>query len=177
MADVVNYSMLMGDDDTGTLAAVKELQDTLIARGIADNNGRLVKTTGDGFLIEFGSALSAVLFSIGLQVDLAASNAKKREGKKLQLRIGINIGDNIVDEEQDVFGDGVNVASRLQNIADVGGICITQSTYDFIKSKLADQFREGAKESLKNIAQPVQVWHWPGLQDSEAGHADRKSVV
>lgn len=164
MADVVDYSTHMSSDDTATLAAVKDLQEKLVLPGISDFGGRLVKTGGDSFLIEFQSSISAVLFSINLQLALAAENAKTSQGKKLQLRIGVSIGDNIVDSSDDIFGNGVNIAARLQPLAAPGSVCIAQPVYDFVKQKFSDQFRDGGTPQLKGISDPINVWHWNGLE-------------
>lgn len=168
MADVVGYSTHMSSDDTATFAAVKALENGLVLPGIADYGGRLVKTGGDSFLIEFESALAAVAFSIGLQLDLSAQNAKTAQGKNLQLRIGISVGENILDSSDDVFGNAVNIAARLHPLADPGGICIAQPVYDIVKQKLSDQFIDGGKQQLRGIPDSVNVWRWNGLEAAAA---------
>lgn len=123
-ADVVGYSRLMGKDEAGTLAALKELRAGCIDPRIAHHRGRLFKTTGDGFLVEFTSVVSAVACAIEIQKTLAQHNASLPEDSRLLLRIGVNIGDVII-ENDDVFGDGVNIAARLEGLASPGGIVVS----------------------------------------------------
>jgi adenylate cyclase len=165
-ADVVGYSRLMGGDESGTLAALKALRHELVDPKIADHGGRLVKTTGDGLLVEFASVVDAVSCAIDLQTTMAERNVDVSEDRRMVFRIGVNEGDIIVDGD-DIFGDGVNVAARLQEIAPPGGLCVTSRVYDDVRNRLDAYFEDGGERSLKNIERPVQVYRWtPGATGS-----------
>ena len=133
-ADVAGYSRLMGTDEEGTLAALKARRE-LIAPKIAENRGRVVKTTGDGALVEFASAVDAVRCAMEIQCAMAERNAAVPEVRRIEFRIGINVGDIIIDES-DIYGDGVNIAARLETLARPGAICISDNAYQQIKGKL-----------------------------------------
>jgi adenylate cyclase len=157
-ADVAGYSRLMGADEAGTLASLKDHRravDPIIAAG----GGRIVKTTGDGLLLEFASVVDAVRASLDAQQAMAQRNVGLPENGRMLFRIGIHMGDIIIDDS-DIFGDGINVAARLQNIAEPGGICISQSVYEAIRNKIDVTFVDGGAQELKNIAEPVRVWNW-----------------
>ena len=154
-ADIVGYSRLMGDDEPGTLAAVGALRETVIEPAIAARGGRIVKTMGDGFLLEFASAIQAVECAVEIQRGLAEINRDR--ANPFALRIGVNVGDIMV-ENGDVFGDGVNVAARLEGIADPGGICLSRSAHDQVRDKVRFAFEDLGEQPLKNIARPVQVF-------------------
>jgi len=155
--DVVGYSRLMGVDDSGTLAALKAHRRELIDPKIAEHDGRIVKTTGDGLLLEFSSVVDAVRCAVDVQRGMAERNAGVAPDKRLDFRIGINVGDIIIDGD-DIFGDGVNVAARLEGLADPGGICVSRNVRDQVLDKLSFAFEDlGAKE-VKNIARPVDVY-------------------
>lgn len=156
-ADIVGYSRLMGVDETGTLRAVKALQKGLVEPLVARYRGRIVKLTGDGILVEFASAVDAVLAAVALQRAMAARNAAIPDDRRLAYRVGINIGDVIV-EGDDIFGDGVNVAARLEGIAEAGGICLSQEVWKQVKGKVDVAVRDLGEQQLKNIAEPVQVY-------------------
>jgi adenylate cyclase len=161
-ADVAGYSRLMGRDESGTLAALKALRQEVVDPAIASHGGRLVKTTGDGLLLEFASVVNAVRCAVEVQTAMAGRTAKIAEDRQIAFRIGINLGDIIV-EGDDIFGDGVNVAARLQEIALPGGICISSRVHDDVRDRLDTEFDDGGTQTLKNIARPVQVWRWqPG---------------
>ena len=161
-ADVVGYSRLMGRDESGTLAALKALRREVVDPAIASHGGRIVKTTGDGLLLEFPSVVNAV-------VDRHAGIA---EDRRIALRVGINIGDIIV-EGDDILGDGVNVAARLQEIAAPGGICISSRVHEDVRDRLDTAFHDGGTQTLKNIARPVQVWRWqPGAAKERLQRAE-----
>lgn len=161
-ADVAGYSRLMGRDESGTLAALRTVRRAIVDPAIAAHGGRLVKTTGDGLLIEFASAVDAVRCMVGLQTAMAAHNAGLPEDRRLVFRIGVNLGD-IISADDDIFGDGVNVAARLQAIAPPGGLCLAARVHDEVRDRLEVAFEDGGAQSLKNIARPVQVWRWsPG---------------
>ena len=156
-ADVVGYSRLMGDDEAGTLAALKAYREELIDPTIADHSGRLVKLMGDGALVEFASAVDAVVCAVALQEAMAARNIEAPEQRRIVLRIGINIGDLIV-EGDDLYGDGVNIAARLEGLAEPGGICVSGKVYEEVKNKVAFGFEDLGEQRVKNIAEPVQVF-------------------
>ena len=156
--DVAGYSRLMGVDDSGTLAALKAHRRELIDPKIAEHDGRIVKTTGDGLLLEFSSVVDAVRCAVEVQRGMAGRNQGIAPDRRLDFRIGINVGDIIIDGD-DIFGDGVNVAARLQEIAVPGGICIAQSVHDNIRNKIETAFDDDGERHLKNIEQPVRVWH------------------
>jgi class 3 adenylate cyclase/TolB-like protein len=155
-ADVVGYSRLMGADEEGTLAAVKALRRELIDPGVSEHRGRVVKTMGDGFLIEFASVVDAVRFAVALQREMAERNADVPADLRIEFRIGINVGD-IMIEDGDIFGDGVNVAARLEGLADPGGICVSRGVRNQVRDKLPLQFEDMGERSVKNIARPIRA--------------------
>jgi class 3 adenylate cyclase/TolB-like protein len=156
-ADVVGYSRLMGSDEAGTLTELKAHREAIDPL-FAEEGGRLVKTTGDGLLLEFPSAFHAVRASLSVQRLMAERNATVPENKRLIFRMGIHLGDVIVDND-DIFGDGVNIAARLQEIADPGGICLSQPVHETIHKNIDALFRDGGNKVLKNIAAPVHVYN------------------
>jgi adenylate cyclase len=155
-ADVVGYSRLMSADETGTLATLKMLRQTLADPKISEHNGRVVKLTGDGMLVEFPSVVSAVACAVDIQSAMRARNAKEPK-QPIEFRIGVNLGDVVV-EEGDIFGDGVNVASRLEGIAPIGGIAVSQSVRDHVGKRLDLTFEDMGERRLKNIDAPVRVY-------------------
>jgi adenylate cyclase len=157
--DVVGYSRLMGRDESGTLAALKALRRELVDPRISEHGGRLVKTTGDGLLVEFASVVDAVHCTMELQGAMAERNDGEPEDQRLVLRIGVNEGDIIIDGD-DIFGDGVNVAARLQEVAPPGGVCLSSRVHDHVRDRLSGPFEDGGERSLKNIARPVRVYLW-----------------
>jgi adenylate cyclase len=159
-ADVVGYSRLMGDDEAGTLARLKALRKELIDPEIAVRRGRIVNTAGDGLLAEFTSAVDAVEGAVEVQRAIAARNAEIPEDKRIVLRMGVNLGDVIVDGD-DIHGNGVNVAARLEALAEPGGLLISQTVHERIAGKLDAKFVDNGKREFKNIARPVRVWSWP----------------
>jgi TolB-like protein/class 3 adenylate cyclase len=158
-ADVVGYSRLMGRDESGTLAALKALRREVIDPPIAAHGGRIVKTTGDGLLLEFPSVVDAVRCVVEVQTAMAAKIADVPEDCRIAFRFGINIGDIIIDGE-DIFGDGVNVAARLQEIAPPGGLCVSGRVHDDVRDRLDASFAEMGAQTLKNIARPIPLWSW-----------------
>ena len=156
-ADVVGYSRLMGADETGTLARLKALREALIAPGIAGHNGRIVKLMGDGVLAEFASVVDAVQCAVALQAALAVHETDAPKDRRLTFRIGVNLGDVIV-EGDDIYGDGVNIAARLQSVAEPGGIVISGSAYDQAHNKLEAGYESMGELRLKNIAEPVRAY-------------------
>jgi adenylate cyclase len=161
-ADVVGYSRLMGRDESGTLTTLKALRQEVVDPPIAAHGGRIVKTTGDGLLLEFPSVVDAVRCVMEVQTAMAERGAAVPEGRRLSFRIGINIGDIIIDGE-DIFGDGVNVAARLQEIAEPGGMAISSRVHEDVRDRLDLVFGDAGALALKNISRPVHVWRWsPG---------------
>ena len=156
-ADVAGYSRLMGVDEEGTLAALTACRRELIDPKITEYRGRIVKTTGDGVLVEFASAVDAVSCAIEIQRVMAERNAAVGEARRIEFRMGINVGDVIIDEG-DIYGDGVNIAARLESIAEAGGICISRQAFDQIDGKLQLAFREMGLQNLKNITKPIEVF-------------------
>src|SRR5205807_1219056 len=155
-ADVVGYSRLMAIDEAGTLAALKSLRKNLADPKISEHNGRIVKLTGDGMLIEFPSVVSAVACAVDIQSAMQTRNAAETVGR-IEFRIGVNLGDIIV-EDGDIFGDGVNVAARLESIAPIGGIAVSQSVRDHIGKRLNLVFEDMGERRLKNIESPIRVY-------------------
>src|SRR5215218_11056401 len=157
-ADVVGYSRLMEADETGTLARLKTHRIELIDPAVAKNRGRIIKTTGDGMLVEFHSVADAVLCAAEVQRRMARRNTDVSPARWMQFRIGINLGDVIVDES-DIFGDGVNVAARLEMLAEPGGICVSGAVRDQVGERLDDvAFEDLGNQSVKNIARPIRVF-------------------
>jgi class 3 adenylate cyclase len=134
-ADVAGYSRLMGADEEGTLAELKTLRKTLVDPIIAAHRGRIVKTTGDGILIEFASAVGATRSAVEFQRSMAEQNAAVPQDQRIEFRIGIHVGDIIFDDN-DIFGDGVNIAARLEGIAEPGGVCISDDAYRQVRGKV-----------------------------------------
>jgi adenylate cyclase len=156
-ADVAGYSRLMGVDEEGTLARLKEVRGTFVDPAVSSHRGRIVKTTGDGILVEFASAVDAVRSSLELQSRMAELNASSPQQQRIEFRIGIHVGDIIIDNG-DIFGDGVNIAARLENIADPGGICLSDDAYRHIRSKVDIAFEDMGRQTLKNITEPIRAW-------------------
>jgi adenylate cyclase len=156
-ADVVGYSRLMGADEAGTLNRLKALRQEHIEPCIDEHRGRLVKLMGDGALIEFASAVDAVECAIAVQACVAARNRDLPERERLEFRIGINIGDVIV-EGDDIYGDGVNIAARLEGLAEPGGVCVSGVVRDSVKNKLEAGFEDLGEKTVKNIAEPVRTY-------------------
>jgi adenylate cyclase len=156
-ADVVGYARLMGADETGTLEALRSHRRQLIDPLVAAHKGQIVKTTGDGLLLSFASIVEAVSCAIAIQSGMADRNRDVPAEKRIDFRIGVNIGDVIV-EKGDVFGDGVNIAARLEQIAPPGGICLSEDAYRQVRSKLDVPFSDAGEQHLKNISSPVRVY-------------------
>jgi adenylate cyclase len=175
LADMIGYSRHMRRDEDGTAAAFRTVLDGVFAPTIEENAGRIVKLTGDGILAEFDSVTRGVSAAIGMQTQLAT-----QANPDMAFRIGVNLGDVLVDGD-DILGDGVNVAARLETAAKSGGICISDPVHEQVRDRLTVQFQSGGEVDLKNMGRPMQVWHWtpgtpnlatPGTSDvrpSEAG--------
>jgi adenylate cyclase len=155
--DVVGYSRLMAADETGTYAALVDCQKTILEPLVKTHAGRVVKLMGDGALVEFQSVVDAVECGIAIQAGFAKRDVGQADDKAIHVRIGINLGDIILDKG-DIFGDGVNVAARLEAIAEPGGICIAGSVFDQVRSKIDVDFEDLGEQSVKNIAEPVRVY-------------------
>jgi len=195
-ADVAGYSRLMGQDEEGTLAALKELRRTLIDPKIDEHRGRIVKTTGDGALVEFASPVEAVRCAAEIQSAMSERNVAVPGDRRIEFRIGINVGDVIIDGA-DIFGDGVNVAARLEGIAKPGGISLSEDVYRQLRGKIDIPMVDAGEQRLKNIANPVRVyriepaavsaagggrsprvgWRWPWSTRATAGAAIPVAIV
>jgi adenylate cyclase len=156
-ADVVAYSRLMGVDEEGTLARLRAHRRALIDPKIKEHHGRIVKTTSDGMLVEFASVVDAVRCAVEIQRGMAERNAGVPQDKRIEFRIGINLGDIIVDGK-DIFGDGVNVAARLEALAEPGGICVSRAACDQVRDKLGFSFEDIGEQAVKNIARPIHAF-------------------
>jgi adenylate cyclase len=156
-ADVVGYSRLMAADEKGTHARLKTLRKDFIEPIIAEHHGRIVKLTGDGALAEFPSVVDAVECAAAIQAGIAERQADQPNDRRIVFRIGINIGDVII-EDDDIYGDGVNVAARLEGLAEPGGICVSRTVYDHAKNKVSLRFKPMGEHRVKNISEPVSAY-------------------
>lgn len=178
--DVVGYSRLMEADEAGTLAALKSLRKNLIAPEFAEHRGRIVKLMGDGALGEFASVVDATECAVGIQQGMIERNVKLPECERIELRIGINIGDIIVEGE-DIYGDGVNVAARLEGLADPGGICVSRNVFNQVKNKVDLGFQDMGEQRVKNIAEPVGAYRvllpQPAVADAPPAMPHKPSIA
>jgi adenylate cyclase len=158
-ADVVGYSRLMGADETGTLATLRAHRSELIDPLIEKHGGRIVKTTGDGLLLEFPSVIAAVEFAIAAQEGIVARNEGVPDLEAMRFRIGVHVGDVIIEGE-DLFGNGVNIAARIEPLAEPDGISLSDDAYRQVRDRLDVIWEDGGEHEVKNIARPIQVWHW-----------------
>ena len=179
-ADVVGYSRLMGADEAGTLTALQDMRTGFIDGKIAEHQGRVVKLTGDGILAEFPSVVSAVACAVELQRGIRERNADVPQDRRIEFRIGVNLGDVIV-EGADIYGDGVNVAARLESIAESGGIAISGSVRDHVGNRLKLAFEDRGQQRLKNIEKPIRVYRvlldQPMTADTISGKDERPSIA
>src|SRR5258706_16320735 len=166
-ADVVGYSRLMQADETGTHAAIKARGITILQPLIAKHRGRIVKLMGDGVLMEFASAVNAVECAVELQAAMAAANAATPEPQRTMLRVGINPADVIV-EGSDLYGDGVNIAARLEGLAEPGSIYVSQTVFSHVRGKVVLNFDNLGEQNLKNMAEPVRAFKVSGKTGSAA---------
>src|SRR5258708_5579125 len=157
-AHVVGHSPMMAHDETGTLSALKKHRETVFDPAVAEHNGRIVKLIGDGSLVEFGSVVDAVRCALLVQTATFQA-APKADDQAIVLRIGINLGDVIIDGD-DIYGDGVNVAARLEPLAEPGGICIASIVRESVGNRLDVPFTDGGEVSVKNMERPIRVWRW-----------------
>ena len=181
--DVVGYSRLIRADEDGTLAALRGIRKEIVEPGVAAHHGRIVKLMGDGLLVEFGSAVDAVRHAVELQEALMAHQTGLPKERRVVLRIGINLGD-VVIEDDDIHGDGVNVAARLEALAPEGGIAVSGAVYDQVRDRLDVGFEDVGAQEVKNIDRPVQVWRWsagnavpPGDVGLKPPPADKPSIA
>ena len=178
VADVVGYSRLMGDE-AGTLAALKRHREAVFDPAVAAHSGRIVKLIGDGVIAEFGSVVDAVNCALLVQRSGTTTPDQSASQPIIVLRIGINLGDVIVEGE-DIYGDGVNIAARLEPLAEPGGICVSSIVHESVGNRIDVRFQDGGDVSVKNIDRPIQVWKWhPGRTDlaanrSNAAHPEPK---
>jgi adenylate cyclase len=156
-ADVAGYSRLTGIDEEGTLKRLRKLRRELINPAVSLHRGRIVKTTGDGILIEFPSVVDAVRCALDIQRGMDSRNSDFPAEQRIEFRVGINLGD-VVIEGEDLLGDGVNVAARLEGISEPGGICISDAAYHQVRDKLDVNFEDAGEQQLKNIARPVRIY-------------------
>jgi len=155
--DVAGYSRLMGEDEEGTLAALRAVRRELSDPKIAEHRGRIVKTTGDGLLVEFASVVDAVHCAVEVQREMIARNAAVPAQRRIEFRMGINVGDIII-EDGDIFGDGVNIAARLEALAEPGGICLSAAAHEQVRDRLDIAFEDLGKQQVKNITRPVRTY-------------------
>ncbi|ACA15089.1 adenylate/guanylate cyclase with TPR repeats [Methylobacterium sp. 4-46] len=172
VVDVVGYSRLIGLDEAGTLRRLKALRRELVDPAILSARGRIVKSTGDGLIAEFPSPVRAVACAVAIQKAMALRGAGEAQERALRLRVGINLGDVVAEPDGDLYGDGVNVAARLEPLAEPGGICISRSVHDQVRDKLRYPFEDRGEQELRNIARPVGVYALPaaaipGLAEGE----------
>ena len=158
-ADVAGYSRLIGSDEEDTLARLNAHRRELIDPKIGEHRGRIVKTTGDGILIEFPSVIEAVSCAVAVQQAMAERNAGTPQDRRITFRIGVNLGDIII-EDGDIHGDGVNIAARLESIAQAGGICISEDAFRQVRGKVDAEFDDLGEQSLKNIARSLRVYRY-----------------
>src|SRR4030095_11313442 len=154
--DIAGYGRLMGADEEGTLHQLKAHRKELVDPNITEHRGRVVKTTGDGMLVEFVSVVDAVRCAVDIQRGMAERNSEVPADKRIEFRVGINVGD-IISDANDIYGDGVNVAARLEALADPGGIMVSRTVHDQVQDKLGFEFDDMGEQAVKNIARPVSV--------------------
>ncbi|MDD9905932.1 MAG: tetratricopeptide repeat protein [Rhodospirillaceae bacterium] len=176
-ADVVGYSRLMGADEAGTHARLKARYQNMVAPSIAKYGGRVVKLMGDGLLAEFQSVVHATEWAVEIQDEFARANEPEPPEHRIDYRVGVNLGDVIIDQD-DLYGDGVNLAARLQEAAQAGGVCVSDATYQQVNGKVQASFIDGGEVELKNIAGPVRIWRWvAGAIDTQIGQPRGETKV
>ena len=181
-ADVKGYSRLMGDDEVATVRTLEAYRD-VISETVKTYSGRVVDSPGDNVLAEFSSVVDAVESSVIIQKELKAKNYELPENRRMEFRIGINLGD-VIEEGERIYGDGVNIAARLESLADGGGVCISRNVYDQVKNKLALRYEYLGEHDVKNIVEPVRVYKvlmeqdetLPGM-DIDAKLPDKPSIA
>jgi adenylate cyclase len=171
-ADVAGYSRLMGADEEGTLARLKTHRRELIDPKIAEHRGRIVKTTGDGLLVEFASPVEAVRCAGEIQKAMREREGSLPKDQRIEIRVGINLGDVIIDED-DVYGDGVNIAARLEALADPGSVVISSAVFEQVRDRVPGSFEDLGDQQVKNIARPVRVYRVRNIGTTENSPAAR----
>lgn len=164
-ADVAGYSHMTAKDEEGTIRRLNQFRNQIIDPAIEKHRGRIVKTMGDGILVEFASIVDAVVCSLDIQRGVAARNEKSKPAHRMMLRIGLHLGDVVVQPDGDLLGDGVNIAARLETIAEPGSICLSEDAYRQVRDRVAETYTDLGDQQLKNIARPVRVYSI-GLNDS-----------
>src|SRR5713226_9356332 len=174
-ADVAGYSRLMGEDEEATIRTLTAYRQVM-ATFIVQHHGRVVDSPGDNLLAEFASVVDAVRCAVEIQQALKAKNADLPDHRKMEFRIGINLGDVVIEGER-IYGDGVNIAARLESLAEPGGICISGTVYDHVENKLALIYEYLGEQAVKNIAKPVRVWRVrePGTATAESAFVLRQA--
>jgi len=175
-ADVVGYSRLMGADEAGTLVRLKSLRRELVQPRITERKGRIVKLMGDGLLAEFPSAVEAVQCAVDIQHAMTRRETDFPDDRRIELRIGVNLGDIII-EGSDIYGDGVNVAARLEGLSEPGGLCISDMVYQNVLGRLDSSFEDLGEQALKNIKRKVHVWKWSGKFSGDPSRTARSRTV
>ncbi|MBC8356254.1 MAG: adenylate/guanylate cyclase domain-containing protein, partial [Planctomycetes bacterium] len=165
----------MGVDESGTLAAMRNHRSELIDPAIDEHGGRIVKTMGDGLLLEFPSVVDAVQCSIAVQEGMVARNSDVLDDKQIVFRIGVNLGDIIIDGD-DIHGDGINIAARLEALSEPGGICISSRVHDDVRDRLDVRFVDAGEQELKNIARSVHIWRWSSSGMQHATQAESETL-
>jgi adenylate cyclase len=166
-ADVAGYSRLMGADEDATMAAWWSNREQVIDPTIEAHRGRIVKLTGDGFLAEFASVSDAVVAALAMQIEIKRRNEEVPADRRMEFRIGINLCDIMADAE-DIYGDGVNIAARVEALAEPGGICVTGAVRDQTQARLGLDYEDMGEQTVKNIAEPVRVYRLPLAADAQA---------
>jgi class 3 adenylate cyclase len=174
-ADVAGYSRLMGTDEEGTLRQLKAHRKELVDPKITEHRGHIVKTTGDGMLVEFVSVVDAVRCAVDIQRGMVERNVEVPADKRIEFRVGINVGD-IISDDNDIYGDGVNVAARLEALADPGGIMVSRTVHDQVRDKLSFGFEDMGEQTVKNIARPIGV-HRVQISELAAPAVTKSGVV
>ncbi len=175
VADVAGYSRLMAADEAGTLANLIELRRKIFGPGVAEHRGRVVKLMGDGALVEFASVVDAVNAAVGIQTILAEANATAPADRRIWLRIGVNLGDVII-EGTDIYGDGVNVAARLQEFAEPGEVVLSATAHEHAAAKVSAKFTDAGERSLKNIPAPVRIYRWSAVAGQDTVTTDAPAL-
>ena len=179
-ADMVGYSRLIGLDEEGTIARQQALRREFIDPQIAQHAGRIVKTIGDAVLVEFPSVVDAVRCAVAVQEGMPSLESNVPEDRRIRYRVGVNLGDIVADGD-DILGDGVNVAARVEGLAEAGGVCISEAVYHQIRDKVGASFVFAGEHAVKNIAQPVRVWRWrpgaPGAAVPVLAFANRPAIA
>ncbi len=171
---MVGYSRLMEADESGTMARLKAHRSELIDPVIAENSGRIIRTTGDGMLVEFASVVDAVTCAAEIQRRMARRNADEAQDRRIDFRLGVNLGDVIIDGD-DIQGAGVNIAARLEGLAEPGGVCVSRTVVEHVKDKLDLEFETLGPQKVKNIAEPVEAFRL--VLDEAPGVAPTRSTA